>query len=159
MSLVDPFPLPELVVYSNNTDENDDEKEEIAKRRQDQEILDAMELLELTYQADTKLINEDVFVTKPFKNHINKISNETIIELEETSPIRSKEGKETPKTKNNPLDIKTPSEPLSPAYHPSRKVSQVWSENHHVEYLYRYTNFDRLVYPPGYIRERESDRS
>ena len=43
--------------------------------------------------------------------------------------------------------------PLSPAYHPSRVVSQVWQENHQLEDLYRYTHFDRMVYPPGFVQE------
>ena len=120
-----------------------------------------MELLELTYQADTKLISEDVFELKPFKHPvINTKSQDTILEIE-LSPIRvrQKEKKEFVQSKNHltsPLPLETSSEPLTPAYHPNRKVSLVWSENHRVEDLYRYTNFDRLVYPPGYVRE--SDR-
>ena len=139
---------------------------EITKLKHDQEILDAMELLELTYQADTKIIKEDVFDIIPFKDkdetnpNDNKLK-ELIIELEDMSPIRShpiQEKEPNNNTKSNQPTILTtqePSLPLSPAYNPSRKVSMVWSENHHVQDLYRYTHFDRMVYPPGYVRETE----
>ena len=158
------------VVYRTEPETRNEEMEkvarEIAKVKQDQEILDAMELLELTYQADTKIIKEDVFDIIPFKNNDDTNSNhnelkELIIELEDMSPKRShpiqeEEANSHPKS-NQPtiLANQKPSLPLSPAYHPSRKVSLVWSENHHVQDLYRYTHFDRMVYPPGYVRETE----
>ena len=44
--------------------------------------------------------------------------------------------------------------PLTPAYHPTRQVPRVWAMGHRVEQLYRYTHFDRLVYPPGYVVDR-----
>ena len=158
------------VVYRTEQETRDDEKgkntEEITKLKQDQEILDAMELLELTNQADTKIIKEDVFDIKPFKNNDDTNPNnnklkELIIELEEMSPKRSHPNQEKETNshpKSNQPTIPTnqkPSLPLSPAYHPRRKVSLVWSENHHVQDLYRYTHFDRMVYPPGYVRETE----
>ena len=40
--------------------------------------------------------------------------------------------------------------PLEAAYHPTKLVSEVWkSREAGVAHLYRYTNLDRLVYPPG----------
>ena len=126
-----------------------------------------MELLELTYQADTKIIKEDVFDIISFKNKdaANSSNNklrDLIIELEDMSPKRlhtSQEKATNSHPKSNPptsLTNHEPSLPLSPAYHPSRKVSLVWSENHHVQDLYRYTHFDRMVYPPGYVRETDA---
>ena len=161
--------LPHVVYRTEQETRNKEMEiagEEITILKQDQEILDAMELLELTYQADTKIIKEDVFDIIPFKNNDDTHPNdnklkELIIELEEMSPIRSHpiQEKETNiHLKSNQPDILTnqePSLPLSPAYYPSRKVSLVWSENHHVQDLYRYTHFDRIVYPPGYVRETE----
>ena len=42
--------------------------------------------------------------------------------------------------------------PLEAAYHPNNVVPDVWaSENSGVNHLYRYTNLDRLVYPPGML--------
>ena len=42
--------------------------------------------------------------------------------------------------------------PLEAAYHPSNVVPDVWtSDNSGVNHLYRYTNLDRLVYPPGML--------
>ena len=38
-------------------------------------------------------------------------------------------------------------QPLTPAYLPSRPVSGVWSSRHSTQRLYRYTHFERLVYP------------
>ena len=43
--------------------------------------------------------------------------------------------------------------PLPPAYQATRQVPMVWAQGHRVEQLYRYTHFDRLVYPPGYLGE------
>ena len=42
--------------------------------------------------------------------------------------------------------------PLEAAYKPSKVVSEVWSSHQSgVNHLYRYSNLDRLIYPPGYL--------
>ena len=42
--------------------------------------------------------------------------------------------------------------PLEAAYQPSTVVSEVWSSHQSgVNHLYRYSNLDRLIYPPGYL--------
>ena len=44
------------------------------------------------------------------------------------------------------IDILLPS-PLTPPYLPTKPVSSVWSARHTTNRLYRYTHFERIVYP------------
>ena len=44
------------------------------------------------------------------------------------------------------IDILLPS-PLTPPYLPTKPVSSVWSARHTTNQLYRYTHFERIVYP------------
>ena len=37
--------------------------------------------------------------------------------------------------------------PLTPPYLPTKPVSMIWSSKHSTERLYRYTHFERIVYP------------
>ena len=44
------------------------------------------------------------------------------------------------------------------AYQPNQMVSAVWqSRESGVTHLYRYTNLDRLVYPPGFLLRNSRD--
>lgn len=114
-------------------------KENVKKKTVSQlELLNPAELL--TIQdfgiGDGKIIDEEHAVDKESTNLNN---NKTI----ETIEIAYND-------ENQDQSISIP-QPLAPAYHPSKVVTQVWDGRHQVEQLYRYTSFDRLVYPPGYI--------
>ena len=145
------------VVYRESTGEckdleeekiNDDDKEieeqkvEVKKKtdvKGEQEMLNAMDLL---VALNDKIIDEQVFVTLPqktrkrqFKEGVpkGKISKVPKAETLHVLIKRKKKGK----LRNILRKAQTPSlnlnvslnRPLSPAYHPSRVVSQVWQEN------------------------------
>ena len=103
-----------------------------------EDILSVLDLLEDNTDADKKIIAE-------------------------TETCMPRDGKEEVKTSTGPtlerrsLTPGSPSNifstPLSPAYQSTRRVSRVWTRNQGVEMLYMYSNFDRLVYPPGYVVE------
>ena len=44
-------------------------------------------------------------------------------------------------------------EPLAAPYQAGRMVSQVWQGRHQLQQLYRYSQIDRLVLPPGYVNQ------
>ena len=44
-------------------------------------------------------------------------------------------------------------EPLTAPYQAGRLVSQVWQGRHQLQQLYRYSQIDRLVLPPGYVNQ------
>ena len=44
-------------------------------------------------------------------------------------------------------------EPLAAPYQAGRLVSQVWQGRHQLSQLYRYSQIDRLVLPPGYVNQ------
>ena len=100
-----------------------------------------MDLLEDGTDVDEKIINEEV---------VNTNLNEGI-EEEKTSTGPDIELRSlTPDSLSRII-----STPLNPAYNATRRVSRVWAKDQRVEALYRYTNFDRLVYPPGFLDEEE----
>ena len=43
--------------------------------------------------------------------------------------------------------------PLAAPYQAGRMVSEVWEGRHHLHQLYRYSQIDRLVLPPGYVNQ------
>ena len=43
--------------------------------------------------------------------------------------------------------------PLTAPYQAGRLVSQVWQGRHQLHQLYRYSQIDRLVLPPGYVNQ------
>ena len=116
------------------------QKNDVKKKTVNQvELLNPAELL--TIQdfgiGDEKIIDEEPAVDKESSNYLNKNMEIETIEI----PYNDE---------NFDRSISIP-QPLAPAYHPSKVVTQVWDGRHQVEQLYRYTSFDRLVYPPGYI--------
>ena len=103
------------------------------------EILNPAELLTIDdfCIGDAKIIEEDEDEDKESSEYLNSTKSIDIMDVAHND-------------ENEDLPISIPL-PLAPAYHPSRMVTQVWDGRHQVEQLYRYTSFDRLVYPPGYI--------
>ena len=103
------------------------------------EILNSAELLTIGNfdVGDVKIIGEDFNEDKESSEYLDNNITEVIIDSHCNDEVEN-------------LSISIP-QPLAPAYHPSRMVTQVWDGRHQVQQLYRYTSFDRLVYPPGYI--------
>ena len=99
-----------------------------------QEILKVMDLLEDGTGGDRKIISEEMI----------SVATTTSEHPPTDIAMRSL----TPESLTAIISI-----PLSPAYHATRQVPRVWSQGHRVEQLYRYSHFDRMVYPPGYVVE------
>ena len=123
-----------MINYKNSKIE--DKNENI---KPDMEVLNPAELLTIDTlgDGDDKIIDEDFIEDKESADY-----------LTQNNQITNTVGNSTEDFQD--LSISIP-QPLSPAYHPGRMVTQVWDGRHQVEQLYRYTHFDRLVYPPGYI--------
>jgi hypothetical protein len=119
-----------MVAYKNNSKEDRNKNTHIIS-----EVLNPAELLTIANlsDGDDKIIDEDILEDKESAEYLSSNIQISTVggELQD-------------------LSISIP-QPLSPAYHPGRMVTQVWDGRHQVEQLYRYTSFDRLVYPPGYI--------
>ena len=129
--------LPSLVYNSgklrgNYSDsdktENSGNKLEIKTHPHQSEILDVFELIENTKK---KFIHEE---GQMMKSLISSKENQQKLTL----------------SKEDPEDCLL--NPLEAAYKPSKVVSEVWSSHQAgVNHLYRYSNLDRLIYPPGYL--------
>ena len=130
-------------------------------------MLNAMDLL---VTVNEKIIDEDIFVLLPLENSPSEVSAPiatvkcSVFKEESPNVKKRKKKKELQrdvlrKTKKPPKPNIRLNRPLSPAYHPSRVVSQVWQGNHQLDHLYRYTNFDRLVYPPGFLQEEVNNNN
>lgn len=110
-------------------------KDQSESKNDDTEILTAMKLIE---ENQLKFIDED-----PGGDRSN--NEPKYIDHNHALPITENEGF------GSSLGL-----PLEAAYHPTRLVSEVWqSRETGVTHLYRYSNLDRLVYPPG-MRFRHS---
>ena len=123
-----------MINYKNSKIE--DKNENI---KPDMEVLNPAELLTIDTlgDGDDKIIDEDFIEDKESAEYLTQNNQITNMVGNSTEDFQD-------------LSISIP-QPLSPAYHPGRMVTQVWDGRHQVEQLYRYTHFDRLVYPPGYI--------
>jgi hypothetical protein len=123
-----------LIAYKNNNIEDSNKNTNLGM-----EVLNPAELLTIDSLSggDDKIIDEDLIEDKESAEYLNRN-----IKITNMGSNFSEEFQD--------LSISIP-QPLSPAYHPGRMVTQVWDGRHPVEHLYRYTNFDRLVYPPGNI--------
>ena len=126
-------------------------------------MLNAMDLL---VALNDKIIEEDVFVTLPHKpikrqfrakGKISKVAKADTLHVLNKRKKKEKLRKILRKAQKPSLKLNVSlNRPLSPAYHPSRVVSEVWQKNPQLEDLYRYTNFGRLVYPPGFVAEESN---
>ena len=81
-------------------------------------------------------------------------SHDAVAEVD--PPLPSRSSTTNPSLPN--IDITLPSA-LSPPYLPTKPVSSVWSARHTTTRLYRYTHFERIVYPhqrvivpPAFVR-------
>jgi len=121
-----------------------------AEAKQSQEIISAMELIE---ESDHKIIGNGKSNKKGSKSKSSeKAWDAKIVDKKPAEAlIGPPAGLDWQKGRREE-SIQLPP-PLAPPYHHHRKVSQVWDDDHEVQELYRYTSFDRLVYPPGYVRE------
>ena len=123
-----------MLAYKNNS-KGDKEK----NTNSTLEVLSPAELLMLDNlsDGDDKIIDEDLLENTESEEYLSSNIQISTVGGHGTEELQD-------------LSIPIPA-PLSPAYHPGRMVTQVWDGRHQVEQLYRYTSFDRLVYPPGYI--------
>ena len=154
--------LEEVKVEENIDEQNMSLKENF---KDEQEMLSAMDLL---VTLKEKIIDEDIFVILPLTNSSRVVRKpitavKRCSSLKDESPRKKKKGLQKDvlrKTKKaSPKPTIRLNQPLSPAYHPSRVVSEVWQGNHQLDHLYRYTNFDRLVYPPGFLQEEMNNNN
>ena len=123
-----------MIAYKNKSKEDRNKNKHITS-----EVLNPAELLTIDTlsHGDDKIIDEDLLEDKESAEYLNSNIQISKVVGHITEELQD-------------LSIAIPP-PLSPAYHPGRMVTQVWDGRHQVEQLYRYTSFDRLVYPPGYI--------
>ena len=125
--------LPHLNYRTNSTrttKDDKDMKENSKKKENNSEILSVLDLLE---EITVKIIDESKAPTGITAAKL-KPTTPTVVITEETQP--------------------SVGVALEPAYQPNKLVSDVWKSREsgvsNMTHLYRYTNFNRLVYPPGF---------
>ena len=156
--------LEEVKVEENVNEQNKNSSVK-GNFRDEQEMLNAMDLL---VTLKEKIIDEDIFVILPLSNS-PRVVKKPLAAVKRCSSFKGESPRKRMKNlqKDDLRKTKRSSskptirlnQPLSPAYHPSRVVSQVWQGNHQLDHLYRYTNFDRLVYPPGFLQEEMNNNN
>ena len=131
----------EMEIEFINCDAEDGQKIISDDKSQEEIIID--EILSMPIDSLLTVPKVPDRLLSPLVTHPRRIqqSQETLAEVELQRPRNSTIDPSVPN-----IDIMLPS-PLSPPYLPTKPVSSVWSARHTTNRLYRYTHFERIVYP------------
>ena len=122
------------LVVEGEGDTPEVEKDHISKRNM--HLLNPLELLNIP------------IMTERSQERDEKIIDDVEDKLEEQGEKEEVEG-EPNMTVRSVVSVS----PLAAPYQAGRMVSEVWEGRHQLQQLYRYSQIDRLVLPPGYVNQ------